>query len=74
MRYVIAFFLPFLSLMTQGKVISGLVCLLLQLTIIGWIPAFIWALTSLNSMYEDRRTKKIVEAIQDNHQRQDRLY
>ena len=74
MRYVIAFFLPFLSLMTQGKIISGVFCLLLQLTIIGWIPAFIWALTSLNSMYEDRRTKKIVDAIQSSQQQRDRLY
>lgn len=64
MRYVLAFFLPWLSLMLQGKVGSGIVCLILQLTIIGWIPAFIWAVTALNRMYADRRTRNIIKAIE----------
>jgi uncharacterized membrane protein YqaE (UPF0057 family) len=63
MRYVVAFFVPWLSLMLQGKILSGIVCLLLQLTIIGWIPAFIWSISSLNRMYADRRTDRIIEAI-----------
>lgn len=63
MRYVIAFFLPFLSLMLQGKILSGIICLILQLTIIGWIPAFIWAVTALNSMYADRRNDKLIRAM-----------
>lgn len=63
MRYVIAFFLPWLSLILQGKVGAGIVCLILQLTIIGWIPAFIWAVVSLNRMYADRRTDAIVSAM-----------
>jgi uncharacterized membrane protein YqaE (UPF0057 family) len=65
MRYVIAFFFPWLSLMLQGKILSGIFCLLLQLTLIGWIPAFIWAITSLNRMYADRRTQEIINAIKD---------
>lgn len=60
MRYVIAFFFPWLSLFLQGKIISGFVCLILQLTLIGWIPAFIWAVTALDRMYDDRRTDKII--------------
>ena len=63
MRYVVAFFFPWLSLLLQGKILSGIICLLLQITLIGWIPAFIWAVTSLNRMYADRRTKEIIEAI-----------
>lgn len=63
MRYVIAFFLPWLSLMLQGKIVSGIICLLLQLTIIGWIPAFIWAVTALNRMYADRRTNRIIREL-----------
>lgn len=63
MRYVLAFFLPWLSLMLQGKILSGIICLLLQITIIGWIPAFLWAVTALNRMYADRRTNKIVKAL-----------
>jgi uncharacterized membrane protein YqaE (UPF0057 family) len=66
MRYVIAFFFPWLSLFFQGKIISGICCLILQLTLIGWIPAFIWAFTSLNRMYADRRTNKIIRAMNRN--------
>ena len=63
MRYVIAFFFPWLSLFLQAKIFSGLLCLILQITIIGWIPAVIWAFTSLNRMYADRRTRSIIKAI-----------
>ncbi|MFL9838375.1 YqaE/Pmp3 family membrane protein [Flavobacterium sp. ST-75] len=63
MRYVIAFFFPWLSLFFQGKILSGIICLILQITIIGWLPAFIWAFTSLNRMYADRRTRKIIAAM-----------
>ncbi|WNM17977.1 YqaE/Pmp3 family membrane protein [Flavobacterium capsici] len=63
MRYVIAFFFPWLSLLLQGKILSGILCLLLQITIIGWVPACIWAFTSLNRMYADRRTNKIIKAM-----------
>ncbi|WP_310377674.1 YqaE/Pmp3 family membrane protein [Flavobacterium sp.] len=66
MRYVLAFFLPWLSLMLQGKILSGVICLVLQLTIIGWIPAFIWAFTALNRMYADRRTNKIIKNMKTN--------
>jgi uncharacterized membrane protein YqaE (UPF0057 family) len=63
MRYVIAFFLPWLSLLLQGKILSGIICLILQITIIGWIPAAIWAFTALNRMYADRRTNKIIKEM-----------
>jgi hypothetical protein len=39
MRYVLAFFLPWLSLILQGKIGSGIICLILQITIIGWIAS-----------------------------------
>lgn len=66
MRYVIAFFFPWLSLFLQGKIFSGIICLILQLTLIGWLPAFIWAVVSLNRMYADRRTRKIIRAMDRN--------
>jgi len=66
MRYLLALFLPWLSLILQGKVFSGILCLILQLTVLGWIPASIWAILSINRMYADRRTEKIVRAIKQN--------
>ena len=49
MRYVIALLLPWLSFFTMGMPISGVVCLLLQLTLIGWLPATIWAFFAINN-------------------------
>jgi uncharacterized membrane protein YqaE (UPF0057 family) len=63
MRYVIAFFFPWLSLMFQGKILSGIVCLILQITIIGWLPAVIWAVVSVGGYNADKRTDRLVNAI-----------
>ncbi|HLT79655.1 MAG TPA: YqaE/Pmp3 family membrane protein [Cyclobacteriaceae bacterium] len=63
MRYLIAFFFPWLSLLLQGKILSGIACLILQLTIIGWLPAVIWAFASLHNMYADRRADRVIRAI-----------
>ncbi|WP_367184404.1 YqaE/Pmp3 family membrane protein, partial [Ferrovum sp.] len=43
MRLIIAFFLPWLTFFTIGRPISGVICLILQITLFGWIPATIWA-------------------------------
>ena len=61
MRLIIALLLPWLLFFTIGRPISGLVCLILQLTLIGWIPAAIWAAYSL-SLY---RTDEKIEAMRD---------
>ena len=63
MRYVIALFLPWLSFFTMGKVISGIVCLLLQLTVIGWLPAAIWAFFAINNYYAQQRDERLIQAV-----------
>ncbi|MCQ8240121.1 YqaE/Pmp3 family membrane protein [Rhizosaccharibacter radicis] len=55
MRLLIALLLPFLLFFTIGRPISGLVCLLLQVTLIGWIPAAIWAVYALSQYRTDRK-------------------
>ena len=60
MRLLIALFLPWLTFFTIGKPISGIVCLILQLTLIGWIPATIWAVYALSQYKTD---KKIAKAL-----------
>ena len=62
MRLIIAIFLPFLLFFTIGRPLAGIVCLILQLTIIGWLPAAIWAVYALGQFNTDR---KIEEAIHD---------
>ncbi|MEQ1712125.1 MAG: YqaE/Pmp3 family membrane protein [Hyphomicrobium sp.] len=63
MRYVLALFLPWLPFFTMGKPLQGIFCLLLQITIIGWIPATIWSLTAIAGYHADKRTDKIVSAM-----------
>lgn len=60
---LIAILLPWLSFFLRGKVLTGILCLILQITILGWVPAAIWAVVSLNNARADRRTDKIVSAI-----------
>jgi hypothetical protein len=35
--------------------VAGLICLILQVTIIGWIPATIWAVYALSQFKTDRK-------------------
>jgi len=55
MRILIAIFLPFLLFFTIGRPLAGIICLVLQLTLIGWIPAAIWAAYSLSQYKTDQK-------------------
>ena len=61
MRLLIAFILPWLTFFTIGRPIAGIICLILQITLIGWIPAAIWSVYALSQYNTD---KKIAEALQ----------
>ncbi|MCQ8277527.1 YqaE/Pmp3 family membrane protein [Acetobacteraceae bacterium KSS8] len=54
-RLLIALVLPPLLFFTIGRPVAGLFCLLLHLTIIGWVPAAIWAVYALNEYNTDRK-------------------
>lgn len=58
MRLLISLILPWLTFFTIGRPISGIVCLLLQLTLIGWLPATIWAVYSLSQYKTDKKIEK----------------
>ena len=58
MRLIIAILLPFLVFFTIGRPFQGIFCLLLQITLIGWIPAAVWAVYALGQYKTD---KKIAE-------------
>ncbi|ALO39465.1 YqaE/Pmp3 family membrane protein [Alcaligenes faecalis] len=60
MRLLIALLLPWLVFFTIGRPVAGIICLILQLTVIGWIPAAIWAVYSLSQYKTD---KKIEQAL-----------
>ena len=58
MRLLIALLLPWLTFFTIGRPMSGVLCLILQLTLIGWIPAAIWAVYALSQFKTDQKIEK----------------
>ncbi|MDR3097367.1 MAG: YqaE/Pmp3 family membrane protein [Paraburkholderia sp.] len=55
MRLLIALVLPWLLFFTIGRPLAGIICLILQITLIGWIPAAIWAVYSLSQFKTDQK-------------------
>lgn len=58
MRLILAILLPWLNFFTIGKPISGIICLILQLTVIGWLPAALWSVYSLSQYHTDKKIQK----------------
>ncbi len=59
MRLIISILLPWLGFFTIGRPLAGFICLILQITLIGWIPAAIWSVYALSQYNTD---KKIAQA------------
>ena len=58
MRFLIALLLPWLTFFTIGRPIAGIVCLILQLTLVGWLPATLWAIFAVSNWTTDRKIEK----------------
>jgi uncharacterized membrane protein YqaE (UPF0057 family) len=67
MRLIIAILLPFLLFFTIGRPLAGIICLILQITVIGWLPAAIWAVYALSQYNTDQ---KIADAMSGNSSNQ----
>lgn len=55
MRLLIALVLPWLTFFTIGRPFAGIICLILQLTVLGWVPAAIWAVYALSQYSTDQK-------------------
>ncbi len=60
---LIAIIFPCLSFLLRGRMLRFVVCLILQLTLIGWLPAAIWAVLDLQNSRADRRTRRIIRVM-----------
>ncbi len=60
---LLAILCPFLSFLFRGKLLTAILCLILQLTLIGWLPAALWAAFSLNNARADRRNEKLIREL-----------
>lgn len=57
MRLLLAIFLPWLQFFTIGRPFAGIFCLILQITIIGWLPAALWSVYALSQYKTDQKIK-----------------
>jgi len=62
MRYVFAVLLPPIAILLCGKPFNAILNLLL--TLLFWIPGVIHAILVVNGYYADKRTQKVVDAIE----------
>ncbi|MCA3641923.1 MAG: YqaE/Pmp3 family membrane protein [Methylobacterium sp.] len=59
----VAILIPWLALMLRGRIFQGIICLFLQLTLIGWIPAAIWVVMVINNDNQERRHRELIKAL-----------
>jgi hypothetical protein len=55
MRLLIAILIPFFLFFTIGRPVAGIICLILQITLVGWIPAALWAVYALSQYDTDKK-------------------
>lgn len=60
---LIAVLIPALSFLLRGKILQAILCVVLQITFLGWLPASLWAVVSLYNARAEKRTKRIERAI-----------
>ena len=63
---VVAVLLPWLALLLIGRVFQAILCLVLQVTVLGWIPAALWAVVVVQ---DDRRERQYQEMLRVLHGR-----
>jgi len=63
MRAILVVFMPFFLFFTIDKPGRALLCLLLQVTLIGWLPASVWAFVSLLNYNQEKRNKILLRTL-----------
>lgn len=65
MRLIIALLLPWLVFFTINRPFAGIICLILQCTLIGWLPATIWAVYSVSQYKTDKKMEQMKKDMQE---------
>jgi uncharacterized membrane protein YqaE (UPF0057 family) len=61
MKYIVAILLPPLGMLLVGRVGLAILCLILQITILGWPLAAIWAVLVVNNAENDKRLRRALD-------------
>lgn len=64
MRFMLALLLPWLLFFTIGRPIAGIVCLIGQMTLIGWLPSALYAVYSLSQYKTQQQIKAAMKSQQ----------
>ena len=62
MRLILALLVTWLQFFTIGRPFAGITCLVLQITLIGWIPATIWSVYALSQYTTDQKIARMSRA------------
>ncbi|MDO7877381.1 hypothetical protein Q5H93_21750 [Hymenobacter sp. ASUV-10] len=60
---LLAILIPGLSMIVNGHFLKGIICFILQFTLIGWIPAAIWGVASRNQDLAEKRHRETLAAL-----------
>lgn len=60
---LLAILLPGFSMMLNGHILKGILCFILQITLIGWIPAAIWGVASRSQDQAERRHRETLAVL-----------
>ena len=66
MSYILALFLPWLAVMFKGRIFVGILLLILQLTVIGWLPATVVAFFVISDANKKRAVEEALSKMQRN--------
>jgi uncharacterized membrane protein YqaE (UPF0057 family) len=59
----LAVLLPWLAMLYGGHLLRGALCLGLQLTLVGWIPAAVWAVLTVRTDERERAYRAMVARL-----------
>ena len=69
MRLIIALVLPWMTFFTINRPVAGILCLLLQVTLVGWLPAALWAAYALSEYDTGQKIRRAVVRVASAHLR-----
>lgn len=58
MLYLFAIILPPVAFFLTGRPFQGILALILQVTVLGWIPAAVWAILVVNEHKANKRAAR----------------
>ena len=59
----VAVLLPWLVLFLRSRPLQAMFCLGLQLTVVGWLPAAIWAVKVVKVDMRERQYRRMLEVL-----------